>query len=541
MEPTSTPTSRLADRSFDLVVVGGGILGACAAWEAALRGLSVALLERNDFGQATSANSLKIVHGGLRYLQHMDLRRFRESVQERSLWLRKAPHLVAPLPVLFPAGDSALHSRPVLRAGLLVNDLLSAGRNRGLDPTRQIPPGRLVSRSELIRRVPELAHENIPGGVLFHDAIFRFPERLVLEVVQAAVELGAMAANYVEFTGVSSGHGRVTSVRARDTLTGEEVEIRTRAVLNTAGAGSEAVAARLSNGAARVAPAWSSAVNLVVEGRGHDAAFTLPARSTPGVPAPRQLFVVPWRGQTMIGTGHYPLVGELPTPGDSLELERVKRDAAERFLAEVNRSWPGTESFTMDQVALIHWGLLPAQEGRPGDPVELLRKERVIDHSPHGTAGAFTLLGVKFTTGRRAAQEAVDRVCGWLERGGPAGASRQAALPSAASESIQRLKDRLGRKYPGVVGDEESQNLVATYGSRAESVLQLAASDTSLAERVVPGLPVIRAQLLHGVRHEMVRRPEDLVWRRTELGLLGGEGQEPLEAAREIMRAEVGR
>ena len=533
--------SDLLGKSFDLVVVGGGILGACAAWEAALRGLSVALLERNDFGEATSANSLKIVHGGLRYLQHLDLRRFRESVQERSLWLRKAPHLVEPLPVLFPAGGSALHSRPVLRAGLLVNDLLSADRNRGLDPSRRIPSGRLVSRRELIRRVPELAHENVPGGIRFHDAIFRFPERLVLEVVQAAVENGAVAANYLEFTGAASRNGRLTAIHARDTLTGQEVEIRTRAVLNTAGAGSEAVAARLTGGAAQVAPAWSSAVNLVMEGRGHDAAFALQSRSTPGESGARQLFVVPWRGQTMIGTGHYPLPGELPAPGDAQGLERVKEDAAERFLAEVNRSWPGPERFTMDQVRLVHWGLLPALEGRPGDPVQLLRRERVIDHATHGMPGAFTLLGVKFTTARRAAQEAVDRVCGWLEHGGRAGASRHAALPSASPDGVQELEDRLRREFPGVVEAEEVRNLVATYGGRAESVLRLAASDPSLAERVVPDLPVIRAQLLHGVRHEMVRRAEDLIWRRTELGLLGAEDQEPLEAAREVMRAEAGR
>lgn len=243
----------------------------------------------------------------------------------------------------------------------------------------------------------------------------------------------------------------------------------------------------------------------------------------------------------MIGTGHYPLPGELPAPGDSPALERLKRDAAERFLVEVNRSWPGPERFAMDQVKLIHWGLLPALEGRPGEPLQLLRRERVIDHSTHGMAGAFTLLGVKFTTGRRAAREAIDRVCGWLEHGGRAGASGQARLPSTSPESIQTLEDRLSREYSGVVGREELRNLAATYGSRAEAVLQLAASDPSLAERVVPGLPVIRAQLLHGVRHEMVRRAEDLVWRRTELGLLGADGQEPLEAARAVMRAEVGR
>ena len=538
----STPSSiELENRTFDLVVVGGGILGACAAWEGALRGLAVALLERADFGHATSANSLKIAHGGLRYLQHLDLRRFRESVQERSLWLRKAPHLVEPLPVLFPAGESVTHSRPILLAGLLANDLLSMGRNRDLDPSRRLPAGRLVSGGELARRIPELAGGHVPGGVLFHDALFRFPERLVLEVVQAATEAGAVAVNYMEFVGAVRSEGRLTAVEARDTLLGAEVQVRTRAVLNTAGAGSEAVASQLAGDSAPVAPAWSSAVNLVVKGRGHDAAFALPARASSDTAPARQLFVVPWRGQTMIGTGHYHLPGRLPRPGDVQAIERVKQAATSRFLEEVNRSWPGPERFSMDDVELVHWGLLPCLEAESGEPVELLRRERVIDHGAQGVAGAFTLLGVKFTTGRRAAQDALDRVCDFLGHRIGRGASVQAVLPSTPAESIDRLQARMLREYAGLVSERVCRNLTLTYGARAGSVLQLVASDPSLAEPVVPGFPEIQAQLVHGVRTEMARRAEDLVWRRTELGLLGPDLASAMESARRVIEVEADR
>jgi glycerol-3-phosphate dehydrogenase len=541
-----TPDRRLrygfdspGDDVFDLVVVGGGILGACAAWEGALRGLAVALLERGDFGHATSANSLKIAHGGLRYLQHLDLRRFRESVQERSLWLRKAPHLVEPLPVLFPAGGSMVHSRPILRTGLLANDLLSMGRNRGLEPSRRLPQGRLVSGKELARRVPELAGGGAPGGVLFHDALFRFPERLVLEVVQAATEAGAVVANYMEFVGAVRSQGKLTAVEARDTLSGAEVQIQTRAVLNAAGAGSEVVAFRLTGDSTAVAPAWSSAVNLVVKGRGHDAAFALPARAASDTAPSRQLFVVPWRGQTMIGTGHYHLPEGLPRPGDVQAIERVKQADASCFLEEVNRAWPGPEPFGMDDIELIHWGLLPCLEGESGEPVELLRRERVIDHGAQGVAGAFTLLGVKFTTGRRAAQDVLDHVCDFLGHRTGRGASVQAVLPSTPPEPIDRLQARMLREYAGLVSERVSRNLTLTYGARAGSVLQLVASDPSLAEPVVPGFPVIRAQLVHGVRSEMARRAEDLVWRRTELGLLGPDHGKAMEVAGKVVEAEA--
>ena len=241
----------------------------------------------------------------------------------------------------------------------------------------------------------------------------------------------------------------------------------------------------------------------------------------------------------MIGTGHYHLPEGLPRLGDPEASERVKEAAASRFLEEVNRAWPGSERFGMDDVELIHWGLLPCLEGEHGQPVELLRRERVIDHGAQGFTGAFTLLGVKFTTGRRAAQDAVDRVCGFLGHGTGRGASVQARLPSTPPETIERLQDRMLRDYAGLVSERVSRNLTLTYGARAGAVLQLVASDPSLAEPVVSDFPVIRAQLVHGVRVEMARRAEDLVWRRTELGLLGPDHAKAVEVAGKVVEAEA--
>ena len=226
----------LASREFDVLVVGGGIFGACAAWDAALRGLSVALLERRDFGSGTSANSFKMVHGGIRYLQHADMYRIRESSRERSALLRIAPHLVSPLPIMIPTYGHGREGKELLSAGMLVYDLATIDRNRGLlDPDRRIPRSRVVSREACLEALPGLEASDLTGGALFHDAQIHNTPRLTLAFLQSAASAGATIANYVEASGFLQDGDSVTGVRARDVLGGDTLDVRARMVLNCAG------------------------------------------------------------------------------------------------------------------------------------------------------------------------------------------------------------------------------------------------------------------------------------------------------------------
>ena len=226
----------LADVDHDLVIVGGGAFGACAAWEAASRGLSVALVEKADFCGATSANHMKFVHGGIRYLQHLDLRRVRESCYERSALLRIAPHLVQPLPILMPTYGRGFDGRLVLRAGLLLYDLITLDRNAGIaDPDRRIPAGRMLSRDRCVAIHPDLARDDLTGAGLFHDAQFRNPPRLALAFLQSAVSRGARIANYAEVTDFLRTDSRVIGVKVADRLTGAVMDVRGSHVLNAAG------------------------------------------------------------------------------------------------------------------------------------------------------------------------------------------------------------------------------------------------------------------------------------------------------------------
>src|SRR5262245_22182660 len=225
MLPLRDP-SRLADRRFDVLVVGAGIHGACAAWEAARRGAAVALLDRGDFGGATSANSLKVIHGGLRYLQHADFVRVRASARELGLLRRLAPHLVKPLPVVVPTGSGLTDSPLAFRAALALYDALG-GKASHPDPASGLPPPGI------------LREDAAPGlfgrGALWYDAQVTHPERLTLDFVLAASERGAEVCTYLEAAALRTEHGRVTGIEAVDRETGRSVTVAGETVLEMTG------------------------------------------------------------------------------------------------------------------------------------------------------------------------------------------------------------------------------------------------------------------------------------------------------------------
>src|SRR5918995_3005687 len=210
----------LSNQTYDVVVIGGGIYGVCIAWDARQRGLSVALVEKGDFGGATSSNSLRVIHGGLRYLQQGDIRRVRRSIYERSAFMRIAPHLVRPLPILIPTYGRSLRGKQIFSLALFLNKLIGFDLNG-----REFPSSRIVSKKECLRLYPGVNERGLTGGVIVYDCQMSNSERLVLSFAHSAQIAGAELANYVECTDILSEAGRVSGVKARDTLTGDEFTV----------------------------------------------------------------------------------------------------------------------------------------------------------------------------------------------------------------------------------------------------------------------------------------------------------------------------
>jgi glycerol-3-phosphate dehydrogenase len=380
----------LSGREHDLLVVGGGIHGVAAAWDAAQRGLSTALVEADDFGSGASWNSLKTIHGGLRYLQTADLQRVRESVRERRALLRIAPALVKPLRFVVPAYGHGTTGREALGVALWLNDLLSRDRNDGLPATHQIPPGRTLERDEVLQLVPDVAAEGLTGGALWTDAQVQSSERLTLGFVRAAADAGAVVANHVEATGFLRKGKRIVGVAARDRESAATLEIRARLVLNAAGPGMDAVVA-LAGVARRPVPLLR-AINLVLK-RPIVKEHAIGAAS-----GGRFLFAVPWRDRSMIGT-------------DYASLETPAASQVRRFLEECAAALPWAE-LSSDAIALVHRGRVPGLDGK-----RLATRHLLLDHeAADGVPGLVSVQGVKYTTARGVAEEAVDLVCRRLGR-----------------------------------------------------------------------------------------------------------------------------
>ena len=530
---------RISSERYDLLVIGAGIYGATVAWEAALRGLKVALIDKGDFGGATSANSLKTIHGGLRYLQQLDLLRMRESVRERMVLMRIAPHLVHPLPVLMPTYGCKLKSRPALLAALLANDIVGFDRNRLSDPQKRIPNGRTMSSRELKELIPGYDKHNLNGGALWFDCQCVNTERLLLAYVISAAKKGADAANYVKATGLLLEGARVTGIRAQDVMTGDYFDIRARLVVNESGPWVDEVLSGSNGRSPQRRFIRSTAMNLVVNRKVAD-------RFALGLSGPfRHVFadgsesngfrvLFPWRGRTIIGTNHRPYVG------GEREYRITEREIRD-FLADVNRAYPAAE-IRRDEVAFFSGGFLPMKgiHPRTGE-VQLVRHYKIHDHAlQDGIEGLITVVGVKYTTARDVARRTVDLIAGRI--GQKTAPSRTATTPLYGGE-IDRfddfLKGNLIRKPRG--HDEKVMaHLSRNYGSALGDILGYEKDGGEPLGRIPGSDEVLRAEVLHGVREEMALNLADVVFRRTDLGSAGHPGGEALVETASLMARELG-
>jgi glycerol-3-phosphate dehydrogenase len=411
-----------SERDYDLIIVGGGIYGAMLALESVFRGLKPLLLEKSDFGAATSFNSLRIVHGGLRYLQTLDLPRHFESVRERRWFLRNFPDHVRPLPCLMPLYNKGIKRKTAFRAALLINDALSMRRNSGVMPERKLLNGKIIDRAEVVSSFPSVDEQGLKGAAVWFDAAVPDSQRVLVEILRWATHYGADVANYVRVTAISSNAGVVDGVVAHDLISDVESSFRAPIVINATGPWSSALAEQF-DGRQHNWFSPSLAWNVLTD-KPAPSEFAL-ALTPPRSGAPTY-FIHPWKGRMFIGTGHSAWNGSLDNPQPTDEQMRVMID-------DLNSAAPGL-GLGEDDVVRVFAGLLPAAGS---NSAEISKRPTIVRHSDGGgPEGLYSICGVKFTTARLVAERTLALVLGSRDRRDAGSSPRPAAATNWTCRDI---------------------------------------------------------------------------------------------------------
>jgi glycerol-3-phosphate dehydrogenase len=520
----------IAGQRFEVVVIGGGITGAGVALDAASRGYSVALLERDDYAAGTSSRSSKMVHGGLRYLQNFDLGLVREALLERALMVQLAPHLVYPTPFLVAALGEERRDRR-LGLGLNMYDVMAttrAGRSRrerraareeAEDAYWSPDRHRTIDRDEVLELVPALAAREPNDAYLFYDCQTD-DVRLVLTVLGEAERFGAVTLNGAEVTEVLSENGRATGVAFVEEESGERIEVEADNVVNATGVFADRIRPEELHGeedVPRIAP--SRGTHLLI-----DEADLPMGKAACIVPAGegRMIFSLPWYGRTLVGTTDNDFDGDIVHPRPPEE------DVA--YLLDAVNSFFGTSLGESDLVG-AYAGVRPLiATGDPRKSVDISRKAELYETS----SGMLTITGGKLTTWRRMAKQTVDRL---VERGG-----REA--PCHTHEIPLGMPARPGDlEAPEGVGEEVTEQLAFRYGHAARKVLSIARDEPKLARPIVPGRPDLLAEVALAARREQARSVADVLLRRTRLGILAAPELRTAKAVRpvaDVLGAELG-
>src|SRR5262245_10655610 len=457
---SATDVAELARAAHDIVVVGGGIYGAMLHLEAARAGLRSVLVERGDFGGATSENSLRIVHGGLRYLQNLNVARSVESTRERQWYLEAMPRLVTPLPCLLPIYERGRKRTSVLSLGLAANDAISAAIMY-LDCAVDVPRGHVLDARATLELAPAIPADGLVGGAVWHDLSLRCPGRVIVEALKWAADFGGVAVNYVEARRLLTTRGRVRGVSVGEPGGHTLAELKANVVVNAAGPWAGALANRWGAADDRLVPlvvAW----NVLLDRpplSGHAVALQDPSSSN----APLK-FATSLGGRLLVGTGYASLLGNCESA------EAIAESELGVFLSALNHCVPGLDASRRD-VLRVFSGVLPAAA-----PASCVPRARNL-LSARGAQGLFTVSGTKFTTARSAARR---------------------ALSAIRRAGVVRWPATAPQAYP------------PCHASAAEGLFSNDWTMHDVDER--------RTGLAHIVAHEAVEHLDDLVLRRTTLG-----------------------
>ncbi len=484
---------------WDVIVIGGGATGAGVAGVAGWRGFQALLLEREDFGKATSSRSTKLVHGGVRYLEQGNISLVMEALKERGILKQNAPHLVHDLEFVVP--NYSWWEAPFYGIGMKVYDLLAGKYGFGRS--------RILSREEVLARIPTLRQDGLRGGVVYHDGQFD-DARLLVQLIETAADQGATVLNYAPVIELRKGEdGFVDGVVARDSESGERFELKARVVVNATGIFTDEIR-KMADDSVTGMVAPSQGIHLVLDRsflRG-DTAVMVPHTSDG-----RVLFAIPWHEHTVVGT--------TDTPIDAPSYEPLPFEKEIAFVLETAGEYLSRKPTRAD-VLSVYVGIRPLVKAAGSDASKTSALSR--DHTIHiDASGLLTIVGGKWTTYRHMAEDAVNHAI-----------------------TLGHLEDKpcvtAALHIHGWVEHTEQREPLFVYGADAEKVRALAEQEPELAQQLHPELPYIAAEIVWGVREEMARTLDDVLARRTRALFLNAHAAMAMAPrAAELMARELGR
>ncbi|MEO8435491.1 MAG: glycerol-3-phosphate dehydrogenase [Pyrinomonadaceae bacterium] len=512
---TDRTSFNASEITFDVIIIGAGINGAGIARDAAMRGLKVLLLDKGDIGSGTSSWSTRLIHGGLRYLEHGEFGLVRESLREREVLLTIAPHLVRPLPIVIPIYENARRGLWTIRTGMIAYDALSLGKT--------LPRHRILSRAEALQQEPGLNPEGLNGAAVYYDAQVEFAERLVLENVLSATAHGAIALTYARVTDFLFADGAIPGVNFTNELNEEKLSARARIIVNAAGPWVDRVLGQSAASSPRLIGGTKGSHIIVASFPG------APSRAlyTEAETDRRPFFIIPWNGQYLIGTTDVRY-------NDDLDRVQIDPDEIDYLLRETNRLFPHA-NLTREGILYTYSGVRPLPFTEDKNERSITRRHFIREHPRW--QNVLSIVGGKLTTYRSLAEQAVDLIVKKLGRGPSECTTAKVPLPGAGPDlnTIEREFKESGTFSPLV-----SERLVRIYGTRATELCELVSQDASLGETFNREGDAIAAEVVFSFTQEMAATLADCLLRRTMVGLNPSRGVGDDLAAAQIALKHLG-
>ncbi len=512
---------------FDIIIIGGGITGAAVAYDAASRGLSVALVEKQDFGCATSSATSKLIHGGLRYLANLEFDIVRESLCERKTLSNIAPNLAYPMPVMLTGYNEDLTNNYwVLKVAMIVYDLLSFDKGFTWDKSKKIPSHKTISAKKAMGLEPIVREDGLKGAHIYYDCGSLYPERLTLAFIKSAVQQGAKVSNYAKAEGfIFSGKNEISGVKVKNLLSNEYIELKGKLTINCGGPWADEILGFTSDKARKKAIVRSEGIHIITKKLTNDHVVTYSGPNNTG------FFMLPWRGHTLIGLTDKQYTGDL-------DAYKVTKESILELLDNVNAYLGEKKKLKYEDILYTYGGLRPLVGDESQDTKKMSRKYEIYDNADEGIQGMITVEGGKYTTSRNLAEHVIKLVGKKMKKDLGKCDTHKQYLAGCEIKDLPAYLDEIKKKHPDI-GEKTIDWLGRLYGTEYQRVIEMAENDSTLLTPVNPDGEIL-AQVIYAIKMEMAKNLHDIVFRRTGIGTLGDPGEKLIKKVADIAAESLG-